>query len=120
MRAVRLGPWDWLALGLTGLQLAASGYVLRRGLEGALPVIFDDQGAVSRWGDRRDIAVLLLGCAILTAIIHLVLNWLGKRQAVDPRVLAILRAVIFVSIALIAALLAAVGLGGFYSSGAQV
>ena len=118
---IRLGPWDWLALGMVAMQAVASAYVWNRGLEGVLPMIFDLRGEVLRWGDRQDVAFLLCVTAALTLIAHLILNgasvWAGRRD-LDPRVVPIMRMVAFVSIGIVAALLAAIGLGGFYWSGA--
>jgi len=84
-------------------------------------MIFDLRGEVLRWGDRQDVAFLLCVTAALTLIAHLILNgasvWAGRRD-LDPRVVPMMRMVAFVSIGIVAALLAAIGLGGFYWSGA--
>lgn len=118
---IRLGPWDWLALGMVAMQAIASGYIFKRGLEGVLPMIFDMRGEVLRWGDRQDVGFLLAVTAGLTLIAHLILNlvaaWAGRRE-LDPNIVPMMRMVVFVSIGIVAALLAAIGLGGFYWSGA--
>lgn len=118
---IKLGPWDWLALGMIAMQGAASLYVSRRGLEGVLPIIFDTHGEVWRWGDRQDVAFLLGVTAVVTLVLHLALNGVAywtRGRALDARVIPVLRMVAFVTVDIIAALLAAIGLGGFYWTGA--
>lgn len=119
---MKLKIWDHVAILITAVQVALGAYVLTHGLEGELPMHFDVHGNVDRWGDRREVAILLFVCAALNMISHLVINWAiarAKPEDVNHRVLVLGRLVGFLTVGGISALFAAIGLGLFYQSEPQ-
>ena len=76
----RLSGWDHGAILITAVQLAAAIHVWFNGIEGAIPMHFNVEGEVDRWGDRREAALIVLVCGIATLLAHLAVNWAEGRS----------------------------------------
>jgi uncharacterized membrane protein len=103
----------WL---LAALQVFLAAWVAVRGPEGPLPVHFDFHGQVNRWGDRNEIALVLLGLAALSIATHLLLNWSAARAGSDSAnriALVAARVVTLIAMGGASALMLSLGMGTF-------
>jgi uncharacterized membrane protein len=118
-----LSGWDHAAILLTALQLAAAVHVWVNGVEGVIPMHFDLQGNVDRWGDRREAAVFVLVCGVATFLTHLGLNWASSRGRQDKGsqgARVIFRAIALLAPASFSVLIAGVALGLYWGDPSNV
>lgn len=76
----RLSGWDHAAILITALHLAAAAHIWMNGIEGYIPMHFDLQGNVDRWGTRHEAAMVVLVCGLATLVTHLAITF-GTRKA---------------------------------------
>ncbi len=73
-----LRPLDLIAIVLTTLQLALAAWIWRFGPTGPIPMHFDIHGAVNRWGDRREAALVVGGMAAAMGLLYALMPALSR------------------------------------------
>jgi uncharacterized membrane protein len=104
---------SWL---LAAIQVCLAGWVALRGPEGPLPVHFDWRGEVNGWADREEIALVLLGLAVLSLASKALLGMSAARAGIDPAnrtVTGAARLVMLIALGGATALMLALGMGSF-------
>ncbi|RQP23075.1 SdpI family protein [Piscinibacter terrae] len=103
----------WL---LAAVQACSAAWVALRGPEGSLPVHFDWHGQPNGWGDRNEIALVLLGLAVLTLASKFLLAQSAWRVGIDPAnstVQGAARLVMLIAMGGATALMLSLGMGTF-------
>lgn len=108
--------FDLAAWLLAAIQLCLAGWVAVRGPEGPLPVHFDWHGQVNGWGDRQEIALVLLSLAALSIGSKALLDLSAARAGIHPANRAVMSAAKLVTLIAMGgatALMVSLGLGTF-------
>ncbi len=75
---MKLGRLDVAAIGVVAGQGLLAAYVYSSGKTGRLPVHFGLNGHVDRWGDRTELAAVIAGMAVLSAVTYAALPALSR------------------------------------------
>jgi uncharacterized membrane protein len=103
-----------LAVAAVAAQAALAGLIWRLGRAGPLPMHYDIHGQVNRWGDRSEVAWVVLLTALGTVALYVLLPVLARpRTSGDApgRSLPIARALLLVVALLISLMMTATGFG---------
>jgi uncharacterized membrane protein len=83
MTARRLSRLDMLTLAMGGLFLLIAAWIMVAGPSGPMPMHFDARGVPDRWGDRSELAGLLVFMAVMAVGLGLPMGWYARRSE-DP------------------------------------
>ncbi|HXQ45501.1 MAG TPA: SdpI family protein, partial [Caulobacteraceae bacterium] len=112
---MKLRGMDLAAIAATAAEIAAAGYIQFWGKAGPLPMHFGLNGQVNAWGDRHDLAVIVLATAVLTGLLYALLPALSRRsveQGGDAgRGVEVAQTILLVTFALVCLVATAIGVG---------
>lgn len=111
---MKLQPIDRAALAILAGQLCLSVYVFFFGTPGPLPMHFGLNGQVDRWGDRNELAEVMLALALGSALLYALMPALarGRGMVTDAPGMTYAKAALLAIGVLVTLLFAAMGVGG--------